>query len=216
MKINIKKLLADLVALGIVIPTEAEAKAETVLGTHIPDGELFTQEELDAAAHEIKEKDKNIRELNDRMIERVTGMKREQFAEQDRFKLMEESFSTKLSEIEKAKEESESKLAAYQEKEKTAVADAFAKNKTLVDEVLADEANAVLKTEFPTLSEEPTFDEMTAFNGTVSKLQKLKVPQFADVKTPAEPNDTSPAPEKVIDYTNMTESDRRAVMGGRQ
>lgn len=214
--IDAKKLVSALKGANVVFAdSKAADAAVAAVESLLPSGEFLTEQEVDEKLHEAREQAKDARLLNEQLVERITGMKKDQFDEQNRRQKMLDAVDAKLKESEQnAKEYKEKyepaskKLADYEKAEAERVKKDHAVVADRIRKVLSDEKNEKFKKRFvlPEEGNELSVEDMRRNIETFNTLREDGVPVFQDEEPASPEGDRRPGGKKTgdPDYANMT------------
>lgn len=216
------KLLQVIKAAGVEIP---EGKADAVfaaVAAVVPDGELFTKDETQQTVTAARDEAKRTREAVVGLVEKITGMRRDQFAEANRFDSMLQAADQKVVALTKELTDTKATLEPLQqsvEKYRTAEAAAVKQQWMGVGPkltaILSDAKNKELYAKrfaTPEAGKELTAEQMQANVATFTELQQLGVPAFQSQSNNHEqtPNPSSSAQgERPYDGMTVEELEKR-------
>ena len=182
------KLPGVLKAAGLTLDDAQAGACVSAVAALIPEGELLTSEESHAALHSVREEAKAAREAATALLEKVTGMRRDQFADQDRVKLMTATAEERLQKLatenetyQKQFEPMKQKLTAYETREAETVKTQYAEvSKKLAAILAVPEHKATFASKFvaPEADKELTVAQMQKNVETFNDLCTIGVPAF--------------------------------------
>jgi hypothetical protein len=190
------KLPGVLKAAGLQFDDKQAEACVTAVAALMPESEMFTSEETQGVIHTAREEARSAREAATALLEKVTGMRRDQFAEQDRFKLMQTAADERLAALQKENETFKAQfepmkkqLDAYQTAESQAVAQQYEVVKKRLDSIFAVAENKTKyagRFKFAEAGKTLSVEDMKANVEAFDDLRSLDVPAFQDGKQPPE------------------------------
>ena len=221
------KLPGVLKAAGLTLDDAQAGACVSAVAALMPEGDLFTREETQGELHAVREEAKAARESATALLEKVTGMRRDQFAEQDRVKLMTTAADERLQTLaqenetyQKQFEPMKQKLTAYETREAETVKTKYGEvSKHLAAILAVPEHKATFASKFvaPEAGKELTVEQMQKNVETFNDLRTIGVPAF-QVKTQQSEQSQNPAvggsapgPNRTMTAKELAA--RRAAMG---
>ena len=197
------KLPAVLRTAGVALDDKAAEAVVTSVAALMPEGELFTHAENEGAFNTLKQEAKSAREASVALLEKVTGMRRDQFAEQDRHKLMFTAAEERLANLQRENETyktqfdpMKAKLSKYEQAAEQAVKSAHGEVVKKLDAVFAvpeHKTKFAPKFKLPEAGKELTIEDMQHNVTTFNELVDLGVPAF---KTDSQKPENTPPPRQ--------------------